>query len=106
MKSFASGLWAQDRLEVRPNLTITYGLRWDFVVTITTIDGGYSTLPSSVTSGAPSVEPSSPGASGRAESPIKARCMPTTRPRESVTRHRARWAPISKTNPRQIRRHQ
>lgn len=30
--ALASGIWAQDSWKVLPNLTINYGLRWDFVV--------------------------------------------------------------------------
>ncbi|HKD86096.1 MAG TPA: carboxypeptidase-like regulatory domain-containing protein [Terriglobales bacterium] len=30
--ALATGIWAQDSWKVRPDLTINYGLRWDFVV--------------------------------------------------------------------------
>ena len=30
--ALASGIWAQDSWKVLPNLTLNYGLRWDFVV--------------------------------------------------------------------------
>jgi hypothetical protein len=41
----STGFWAQDSWRVRPNLTINYGLRWDFVGDDHDINGGYSTLP-------------------------------------------------------------
>ncbi len=40
-----TGLWAQDRWRLRPNLTLNYGLRWDFVGDDHDVNGGYSTLP-------------------------------------------------------------
>ena len=41
----STGLWAQDSWRFRPNLTINYGLRWDFVGDDHDVNGGYSTLP-------------------------------------------------------------
>jgi hypothetical protein len=41
----ATGLWAQDRWRLRPNLTLNFGLRWDFVGDNWDVNGGYSTLP-------------------------------------------------------------
>jgi hypothetical protein len=40
----ASGLWAQDRWHIRPNLTLNYGLRMDVVGDDHDVNGGYSTL--------------------------------------------------------------
>jgi hypothetical protein len=40
-----AGLWAQDSWRLKPNLTLNYGLRWDFIGDDHDIDGGYSTLP-------------------------------------------------------------
>jgi len=41
----ATGIWVQDRWRLRPNLTLNYGLRWDFVGDDHDVNGGYSTLP-------------------------------------------------------------
>jgi hypothetical protein len=40
----ASGYWAQDRWRLRPNLTLSYGLRMDVVGDDHDVNGGYSTL--------------------------------------------------------------
>ncbi|HEV3198702.1 MAG TPA: TonB-dependent receptor [Bryobacteraceae bacterium] len=42
----STGLWLQDSWRLRPNLTLNYGLRWDFVGDDHDVNGGYSTLPS------------------------------------------------------------
>ncbi|HLW75544.1 MAG TPA: hypothetical protein VKS01_01145, partial [Bryobacteraceae bacterium] len=42
----STGMWAQDSWRLRPNPTINYGLRWDFVGDDYDVNGGYSTLPS------------------------------------------------------------
>jgi hypothetical protein len=42
----STGMWAQDSWRFRPNLTINFGLRWDFVGDDYDVNGGYSTLPS------------------------------------------------------------
>lgn len=41
----STGFWAQDSWRLRPNLTINYGIRWDFVGDDYDVNGGYSTLP-------------------------------------------------------------
>jgi hypothetical protein len=41
----STGFWAQDSWRLRPNLTLNYGLRWDFVGDDHDVNGGYSTLP-------------------------------------------------------------
>lgn len=40
----ATGIWFQDSWRMRPNLTLNYGLRWDFVGDDHDVNGGYSTL--------------------------------------------------------------
>ena len=40
------GAWAQDSWHVLPNLTLNYGLRWDFVGDDYDVNGGYATLSS------------------------------------------------------------
>ncbi len=42
----AAGFWAQDRWRIRPNLTINYGLRWDFYGDNHDVTGFYSSPPS------------------------------------------------------------
>jgi hypothetical protein len=42
----STGVWAQDSWRFRPNLTINYGLRWDFLGDDHDVNGGYSTLSS------------------------------------------------------------
>ena len=41
----AAGFWIQDRWRLRPNVTLNYGLRWDFIGDDHDVNGGYSTLP-------------------------------------------------------------
>jgi hypothetical protein len=38
----STGLWAQDRWRIKPNLTLNYGLRWDIVGDDYDKDGGYT----------------------------------------------------------------
>jgi len=42
----AAGFWAQDRWRLRPNLTLNYGLRWDFYGDNHDVSGFYSSPPS------------------------------------------------------------
>jgi hypothetical protein len=42
----AGGFWAQDRWKLRPNLTLNYGLRWDFYGDNYDVSGFYSSPPS------------------------------------------------------------
>ena len=42
----STGAWFQDSWRLRPNLTVNYGLRWDWVGDDHDINGGYSTLAS------------------------------------------------------------
>lgn len=41
----STGFWLQDSWRIRSNLTLNYGLRWDFVGDDHDVNGGYSTLP-------------------------------------------------------------
>jgi Carboxypeptidase regulatory-like domain len=42
----AAGFWAQDRWHIKPNLTLNYGLRWDFYGDNHDVSGYYSSPPS------------------------------------------------------------
>jgi hypothetical protein len=41
----STGTWFQDSWRIRTDLTLNYGLRWDFVGDDHDVNGGYSTLP-------------------------------------------------------------
>ena len=67
----STGFWLQDSWRIRPNLTLNYGLRWDFVGDDHDVNGGYSTLPSlgDIWGPTPVGKIFSPGALGGVSSP-------------------------------------
>jgi hypothetical protein len=67
----STGFWLQDSWRFRPNLTLNYGLRWDFVGDDHDVNGGYSTLPTlgDIWGPTPVGRPFSPGTLGGVSNP-------------------------------------
>jgi len=89
----AGGLWAQDRWRIRPNLTLNYGLRWDFYGDDYDVNGGYSTLPTlgDLWGPTPVGKIFQPGTLGGVQNPqFVPRFTPTSR-RGRMRRRRSRW---------------
>jgi hypothetical protein len=68
----AVGFWAQDRWRIKPNLTVNYGLRWDWVGDNYAVNGLYSAPPSlgDLWGPTPVGQPFKPGTLGGVANPV------------------------------------